>query len=371
MSTYTSSSNATGGTAGSKTGGTAGSTAGTSNGTKTDGKNGTMNATMNATSMDATTRRPRLSGMTWLVWRQHRAAFWTILAAAALSIAWMVYQRGQMTDYLDGHGYPAKPLSDGFQQYIDAFSSVAMGLGSIPILLGVFLGAPLLAGDLESGTAKLVAAQSVSRTRWLATKLGLTGLVVVVITVALSAVFNWWWSPVKGEPTVMDWTSTEGFNNTGPVPVALTLLSVFGGVAIGVVLRRTLMAMVVTFGFVVIVELVWNEFVLSLGNVITLTTNKGVMAENSYPSLPGNAYELDSSYITSTGDLLGWSTCSDQASDQARELCLKKADVVGWSVDYLPMSQMNGMQWFGASILFALTAGVVAFLFFWGRKRLV
>jgi hypothetical protein len=29
------------------------------------------------------------------------------------------------------------------------------------------------------------------------------------------------------------------------------------------------------------------------------------------------------------------------------------------------------MQWFGASILFALTAGIVAFLFIWGRKRLV
>ncbi|MDX3453921.1 ABC transporter permease subunit [Streptomyces sp. ME02-8801-2C] len=370
MSTFTSASNPTGGT----TDGTAATSHGTSNGsttgTKTDGKNGTMNAT----TMDATTRRPRLSGMTWLVWRQHRAAFWTILAAAALSIAWMVYQRGRMMDFLDGYGFPAKPLSDvdgGFQQYIDAFSSVAMGLGSIPILLGVFLGAPLLAGDLESGTAKLVAAQSVSRTRWLATKLGLTGLVVVVSTVALSAVFGWWWSPVKAEPTVMDWTSTEGFNNTGPVPVALTLLSVFGGVAIGVVLRRTLMAMVVTFGFTVIVQLVWSSCVLSLGNVITITTNKGVMAENSYPSLPSNAYEIDSSYITSTGDLLGWSTCSGSGSDAARELCLKKADVVGWSVEYLPMSQMNAMQWFGASVLFALTAGVVAFLFFWGRKRLV
>jgi hypothetical protein len=44
---------------------------------------------------------------------------------------------------------------------------------------------------------------------------------------------------------------------------------------------------------------------------------------------------------------------------------------VGWSVDYLPMSQMSGMQWLGASILFALTAAVSAFLFIWGRKRIV
>jgi hypothetical protein len=340
----------------------------TSTGTTSDGGNGTMSATTTKAG-----RGPRLSGMTWLVWRQHRAGFWAILAAAALSVAWMVYQRGRMTDFLDGFGYPGKSLDEvggQFQQYVDAFSYVATGLSAIPILLGVFLGAPLLAGDLENGTAKLVAAQSMSRTRWLVTKLALAGLVVVVSTSALSAVFGWWWNPVKSEATVMDWTSTEAFNNTGPVPVALTLLSVFGGVAIGVVLRRTLMAMVVTFGFTVAVQVVWGYFLLSLGNVVTVTTNKGV-GENASPSLPDNAYQIDEWYRTGSGDLLGWSTCSGEQTDQAREVCLQKADVVGWSVDYLPMSQMNGMQWFGASILFALTAAVVAFLFFWGRKRLV
>ncbi|MER6284765.1 ABC transporter permease [Streptomyces sviceus] len=349
----------------------------TSTGSTSDGKNGTMNGTtdgtLNATTTEAN-RRPRLSGMTWLVWRQHRAAFWTILAATALTVAWIVYQRGQLVDFLDGYGYPGKSLdeADGrFQQYKDAFSFVSTGLQAIPILLGVFLGAPLIAGDLENGTAKLVAAQSMSRTRWLATKLALAGLVVVVSTGVLSAVFGWWWNPVRSEATVMDWTSGAAFNTTGPVPVALTLFSVFGGVAIGVVLRRTLTAMVVTFGFTVVLQLVWGYFLLSLGNVVTVTTNKGVIGENVSPSLPHGAYEIDQSYVTGSGDLLGWGTCSGAQTDAARQVCLDKADVVGWSVQYLPMSQMNAMQWFGASILFALTAGVVAFLFFWGRKRLV
>ncbi|MDH6217678.1 ABC transporter permease [Streptomyces pseudovenezuelae] len=355
---------------------TRGSTS-TSTGSMSDGKNGTMNGTtdgtLNATTTEAN-RRPRLSGMTWLVWRQHRAAFWTILAAIALSVAWIVYQRGQLVDFLDGYGYPGKSLDEAggkFQQYKDAFSFVSTGLQAIPILLGVFLGAPLIAGDLENGTAKLVAAQSMSRTRWLATKLALAGLVVVVSTGVLSAVFGWWWNPVKSEITVMDWTSGAAFNTTGPVPVALTLFSVFGGVAIGAVLRRTLPAMVVTFGFTVVLQLVWGYLLMSLGNVITVTTNKGVMGESAFPPIPKSAYQIDESYLTSGGDLLGWSTCSGSKTDAARQVCLDKADVVGWSVDYLPMSQMNGMQWFGASILFALTAGVVAFLFFWGRKRLV
>ncbi|MFB8777714.1 hypothetical protein [Streptomyces broussonetiae] len=40
-------------------------------------------------------------------------------------------------------------------------------------------------------------------------------------------------------------------------------------------------------------------------------------------------------------------------------------------MDYLPISQMTGMQWLGAGILLALTAVLTAGLFAWGRRRLV
>jgi ABC-type transport system involved in multi-copper enzyme maturation permease subunit len=309
------------------------------------------------TGTTGTGRLPKLpqflNGMTWLVWRQHRAAFWTVLGASALAVACIVFQRSQLQ--------------------ISGYSPGSTGLRLIPILLGVFLGAPLFAGDLENGTAKLIATQSVSRTRWLTTKLAMTALVVVVSTVALSVAFGWWWGLYKSEVTATEWISESTFNNTGPVPVALALFSVFGGVAIGVVLRRTLIAMVVTLGFTVAVQLVWSHFLLSLGNVVTGTTSEGVMDETASQTIPTGAIKMDLSnpYLTGDGKLLGWGTCADTQTDQALELCMKKADVVGWSVDYLPISQMNGMQWFGSSILLALTAAVTVFLFFWGRKRLV
>ncbi|MGW1539219.1 ABC transporter [Streptomyces sp. NPDC002309] len=317
--------------------------------------------------------RLRLSGMTWLVWRQHRAAYLTVLGASVLLLAWIAFQRHTMMEFLTGYGWPENSLDSlgtEFQPYAAAFGPVGTALGLMPVVLGVFVGAPLLAGDLEHGTAKLVAAQSASRSRWLATKLGLTALVLTVSTIALSAGFGWWWEPVKEGTMVLDWTSTA-FDTTGPVPVALTLLTVVGGVAIGVVLRRTLTAMVVTFGFAVAVQLAWGQLRLSLGDVVTVTTDKGVLAEDSFPVLPDGAYQIDQWYLTGDGKLLGWSTCTDSASEQARDLCLRQKDVVGWAVDYLPMSQMAGMQWLGAAILFALTAAVAAFLFLWGRKRLV
>ncbi|MFC8361183.1 ABC transporter [Streptomyces griseorubiginosus] len=356
----------------------------------TNGKNGTTNRTMNGTmngtksrprhgagnaSATRAPRRPRLSGMTWLVWRQHRAAFWTIMAATVLCVAWMVYQRGQLTDFLSAYGFPARSLDDAgqrFDPYLGAFSSVTTGLTAIPVMLGVLLGAPLLAGDLENGTAKLIAAQSVSRNRWLATKLALTGLVVTVSTVTLSAVFAWWWSPIKRDDADIDWTSREFFNTTGPVPVALSLLCVFGGVLIGVILRRTLVAMVVTLGFAVAVQTVWGYFKLSLGDVVTATTKPVAPGTPiTFPSVPRTAHVVDTSYVSGNGKLFDLTTCTDTLSEAATTSCMKKADIVGGSIDYIPLSQMSGMQWLGASILFALTAGIVAFLFIWGRKRLV
>ncbi|MGW4759846.1 ABC transporter [Streptomyces chartreusis] len=333
----------------------------------------TLTGTPTTTTADRT-RRPRLSGMTWLVWRQHRATYWTLLGAAVLLAAWITYQHTQMMDFLHANGWPGKDINSigpKFDPYAQAFQRVSYILGMIPVVFGVFVGAPLLAGDLEHGTAKLVATQSGGRSRWLATKLCVTALVLVVTTAALSITFSRWWAPVKAQNTVAFWAEGSAFDNTGPVPAALSLFTVVGGVAIGLVLRRTLAAMVVTFGFAVLVQLVWGYFRLSLGDVVTVTTDKGVVAENSFPELPEAAYQIDSSYITGSGDLLGWSTCRSETTEQAQELCLKQADVVGWSVDYLPISQMTGMQWLGASILLALTAAVAVFLFAWGRKRLV
>ncbi|TRO61580.1 ABC transporter [Streptomyces sp. IB201691-2A2] len=311
----------------------------------------------------------RLSGMNWLVWRQHRAAYWTLLATAAITVALMLYGRQQMVTYLDGYGWPE--LKSGWEEKFNRkpLSMAGQLLGYAPILIGVLLGAPLLAGDLEGGTAKLVNAQSTSRVRWLATKLGVTALVVAVSTAAASAVFTWWWSPVKSSQYALDWSDGNAFDSSGPVPVALSLFTVVGGIAIGMLLRRTLLSIVVTFGFAVVVQMVWSHFRMSLGDVITVTTSNGVGADN-FPKLPDGAYAVDQSYLTASGDLIGYGSCNE-ATDKAANACLEKAQVVGWNVEYIPISQMSSMQWLGASILLALTAGIAAFVILWGRKRLV
>src|SRR4029453_3689224 len=74
-----------------------------------------------------------------------------------------------------------------------AVPSVALGL---PPLSGLFWGAPLITRELEAGTHRLVWNQSITRTRWLAVKLAVTGLAAMTAAGLGSLVVSWWASPI-------------------------------------------------------------------------------------------------------------------------------------------------------------------------------
>jgi ABC-2 family transporter protein len=318
---------------------------------------------------------PRLGGPVWLIWRQHRAAFWTLIAVTLLGVVAMVYLRGQMMDYLSAQE-PTSRRSGGlppeFETHVDRLRSIAGYFSFIPVLAGVLLGAPLIAGDLETGTAKLVTSQSVSRLRWLTMKLAVPATMLALSTGILASVFTWWWQPAKGLSEGLIWTSV--FSVTGVTPVAYALLMFTVGVAAGMLLRRTLVSMVVTLGIVVAIEFVWSELWRSLGHIMSINTDKGVGSGAVPPELPLEAEQQGQGtyFLTGSGDRLGWTTCLDQVeNNRAHTTCLQSKDIVGWSIDYLPVDQMQTMQWLGAGIMLTLTAAIVAFVLLWGRKRLL
>src|SRR4029453_7285318 len=67
----------------------------------------------------------------------------------------------------------------------------------LPALIGLFWGAPLLARELEAGTHRLVWNQSITRTRWLAVKLAVTGLAAMTAAGLGSLVVSWWANPIE------------------------------------------------------------------------------------------------------------------------------------------------------------------------------
>lgn len=66
----------------------------------------------------------------------------------------------------------------------------------LPALIGVIVGAPLIARELEYGTWRLAWSQMVPRTRWLATKLAMVTGGLVVLGAAMTAVITWYRQPM-------------------------------------------------------------------------------------------------------------------------------------------------------------------------------
>lgn len=143
--------------------------------------------------------------MIWVTWRQHRAQAVACLvlfgSLAALAAGFGI----QMRTAFRSDGLPGCLASSGgtgcgatLTSFVDRFahgaSSTIIGvpLTTIPGLLGVAVGAPLLGRELERGTWRLAWSQTVPRTRWLVTKLGLVTGGLVVFGAAVSAVVAWY-----------------------------------------------------------------------------------------------------------------------------------------------------------------------------------
>lgn len=118
-----------------------------------------------------------------------------------------------------------------------------------PALIGVFWGAPLVAREIESRTFRLAWTQSISRLRWLATRLAVAGLASMVVTGLLSLMVTWWFSSF--DRVNANRLSPAMFGVRGITPIGYAAFGFVLGVTLGVLVRRTLPAMALTIvGFV-------------------------------------------------------------------------------------------------------------------------
>ena len=93
---------------------------------------------------------------------------------------------------------PAAPTCNGQGDFVRAFGTIFQlsgWLNVIPLLFGVFIGAPLVAREVERGTHMLAWTQSVTRSGWIAVKLaGVVGLAAAVGGV-FGLLMTWWRQP--------------------------------------------------------------------------------------------------------------------------------------------------------------------------------
>ncbi|MFE1171565.1 ABC transporter permease [Streptomyces sp. NPDC058773] len=293
----------------------------------------------------ATPRRGPLRGLPWLVWRRHRALLLTALLLTVVGCATFAYQRAGVLDFLHTQGTPTdteSPLSTSFQStFSTMFGSDTVLLQLLPFAAGIFLGAPLIAGEQEHGTAKLVLTQSVSRGRWLTAALGLPLAVVVLCATLLSAAFSWLWAPAHGLVMNGNWLESGPFDTTGPVPVAKTLFLTLCGIAIGMLFKRVVPAMAATTAFSLVAAVLWADLVRPrLGTLHSIKYPYGSGGRD----LPFDAARVNDWMVTTYGRPTG-------------------------VTEYFEYGQMAGMQWRGAGILLAASAVVLAFVVWRTHRR--
>jgi hypothetical protein len=127
---------------------------------------------------------------------------------------------------------------------------------TVPLVLGLFWGAPLLASEFEGGTHNLAWTQGISRRRWLARNISWALLAAGLWSAIMAALVSWW---IVRE-TAPGWNAADRLENhiglfdiQGIVPVAYSMFAVALGIATGAVFRRVVPAMATTLaGFVAV-----------------------------------------------------------------------------------------------------------------------
>ncbi|MDI1463324.1 ABC transporter permease subunit [Catellatospora sp. KI3] len=199
--------------------------------------------------------------MIWLTWRQFRPQAVTGLALLAAAAALFLVTGSRMHDSYatalagcapmgacDGSTAAARALGAQLSQLQRSYELMFMLLQllviAVPAVIGIFWGAPLIGRELETGTHQLAWNQTVTRTRWLAVKLGVVGVAAIAATALLTWLLSWWAGPL--DHLGGDRWAAMTFASRGTVPLGYAAFAFALGTTLGLLLRRTLPAMAIT-----------------------------------------------------------------------------------------------------------------------------
>jgi len=219
--------------------------------------------------------------MIWVSWRQHRSeAFGCLAVLIGLAIYAILVGTSMRTAFShdDLAGCLARSQGTGCPGGVTAFmnefgSEVNIAFWSValivPGLIGVLVGAPLIARELEYGTWRLAWSQSVPRARWLAVKLAMVTGGLIVLGAAKTAVITWYRAPMD---RLTGHLQHNIYDFEGLVPTAYILCAFGFAVLAGLLIRRSIPAMIAAFLPWLAIRLV-VEFVFRPHFMTPLTTS--------------------------------------------------------------------------------------------------
>jgi hypothetical protein len=348
--------------------------------------------------------------MMWLTWRQFRAqARVAITALAAIAVV-LVLTGLHIAHLYSASGIPGcRSAGDCARlagQYLSElrgsaglsflYQAVAAVLYAVPALIGAFWGAPLITRELEAGTLRLAWNQSVTRTRWMAVKLGTVGLAAVVTAGLISGMVTWWATPVSratalagSGAALRDQFSPLLFGARDITPVGYAAFAFVLGVTAGLLLRRTVAAMAATLAVFAGVEAIMALLLrphlltplrglspLNTGDLTELEVNGGGGRATMTVAAPAThepgAWVLSSQTITPSGRVftgpppaacVGDLNSYQQCQRALGSLHLRQL------VTYQPASRYWDFQWIETGIFLALALALAGLCYWLVRRR--
>ena len=340
--------------------------------------------------------------MIWLTWRQSRAqlvaaAGLLVLLAVGLLYLGHVIRAGYTTDIVGCTG--GCDLGNARDHFVQSYRSLvtipAIILIALPAIIGVFWGTPLITRELETNTHRLVWNQSITRTRWLATKLLLLGLAAITTTATLSLLLTN--AASRYDQTIGNRFDPLSFASRNIAPLGYITFAFILGTTTGLYLRRTVPAMATTLLITGITQLLlpslarphlrppatiavqFDSTVRSAGGILDIGRNRpvavvgyaipGALMLQDHASLLSASgktiYAADVQKCLSTGGSSG--NAADNGPDPL-EACMAGLNL-HFDVQAQPASRYWSFQWLEAGIFFAVGL-LLSGLAFWRIRHL-
>jgi hypothetical protein len=186
-----------------------------------------------------------------VIWIQHRFSVLVMIGIFGLIAAFMLVTgasiHGDYAKYLSnkcsyfGHnpvnGAECSNLSASLLHSLDLFTIVEIITHVVAVLIAMFIGAPLVSREFESGSYQFAWTQGTPRSSWLTMKLLFLGTMVVVLAIPLGLIASWYAQPFNAIGFVSHWQPGQ-FDVTAVTLSAICLTGLLSGVLIGALLKK-------------------------------------------------------------------------------------------------------------------------------------